>query len=343
MKPRSVLLTLLSLLVGITLVVLLAARADVSWHAFAIQLGTTDPVVFIRLSLLFALNTYLSSAKWRLTDRVLRGPTDGALPRSTAFAMSSIGVALGQILPIQFSMSLARTVGTWVYGRALRRGTLGTLFEQGFDFLILSFLMAASAVTLLLHGGAATWFASALLISGFALWGVGSAMKPASRLTAHFAANGSNGGDHVRWRRLLTELHNSGLLQSHLARQLMAISTVRFAVQVLMASQTAAAIRADIPLWHLAAAVPFALVVAVVGITPGGLGLAEFTFAGTLTLFGTPPAVATQWAIANRLLVFASAFVVAVFGAMVLFREKARRKARQQGVATSDVSVSRVN
>jgi uncharacterized membrane protein YbhN (UPF0104 family) len=323
MNLRSVLLTLVSLILGVALVALLAVASGVGWHTFVVSLGTIDPMVLGRLSLLFALNTYLSSMKWRLTDRVVRGPADAALPRSTAFALTSIGVALGQVLPIQLSMSLARTLGTWVYGRALRRGTLGTLFEQAFDFLILCFLTVASASTRLLHGGAAMWLASALFMSLFAVWGVGAVMNSVRRLTTHIASNGAN---LARWRRLMIELHQSGLLQPHLARQLMAISTIRFAVLVLMASQTTAAIHADIPLWHLAATIPFALLAAVVGITPGGLGVTEFTYAAVLSLFGTPLAVTTQWAIANRLLSSASAFVIATIGSAVLFSDKARQR-----------------
>lgn len=335
MKLRSILIALVSLTLGIALVALLAVTTDVRWHTLVVLLGGTDPMAFGRLSLLFALNTYLSSAKWRLADRVVRSSADAPLSRSTAFALSSIGVGLGQILPIQLSMSLARTLGTWVYGRALRRGTLGTLFEQGFDFLILCFLMASSAATRLLHGGPATWLASALCTSVFAIWGVGAVMNSVRRLTTRIA---SNQGTFARWRRLMAELHQSGLLQPQLARQLMAISTVRFAVLVLMASQTSAAIHADIPLWHLAATIPFALLAAIVGITPGGLGVTEFAYATGLGLLGTPLAVTTQWAIANRLLGSASAFVVAFFGATVLLSDKARQR-----VGTSGASVSRVN
>ena len=69
-----------------------------------------------------------------------------------------------------------------------------------------------------------------------------------------------------------------------------------------MAAQAAQAIGAQIPVWHLAAAMPFVIIACVIVITPGGLGVNELTYATALHLFGTPLAVGAQWALANRFL-----------------------------------------
>ena len=77
-------------------------------------------------------------------------------------------------------------------------------------------------------------------------------------------------------------IQQSGLLNPALARQLMALSAARFAIQVLMAGQTAEAIGVHIPLWHLAAAMPFVIIACVIVVTPGGLGVNELSYATTL-------------------------------------------------------------
>ena len=92
----------------------------------------------------------------------------------------------------------------------------------------------------------------------------------------------------------------------------------RFAIQVLMAGQTAEAIGVHIPLWHLAAAMPFVIIACVIVVTPGGLGVNELSYATTLHLFGTPLNVGAQWALANRFLVASSCFVVAACAVAVL-------------------------
>ena len=78
-----------------------------------------------------------------------------------------------------------------------------------------------------------------------------------------------------------------------------------------MAGLAAQAIGVHIPLWHLAAAMPFVIIACVVVVTPGGLGVNELSYATMLHLFGTPLNVGAQWALANRFLVASSCFVVA--------------------------------
>jgi uncharacterized membrane protein YbhN (UPF0104 family) len=92
---------------------------------------------------------------------------------------------------------------------------------------------------------------------------------------------------------------------------LLLLSAARFVIQVLMAAQTAVAVGVYIPLWHLAAAMPFVIIACVIVVTPAGLGVNELSYATTLHLFGTPLNVGAQWALANRFLVASSCFVIA--------------------------------
>ena len=328
MNLRSVMTISLSLVVGVGLIVLLLLASSVRWQDVLSRSLAVDRMAFARLSLLFALNSFLSSEKWRRADRVITHGEVNPLSRSTAFGLTTAGVALGQLLPIQVSMSITRTLGTLVYGRALRRGTVATLFEQAFDFLVAVLMMAASVCTQLLHAGAALWLACA--ISG-ALMGVvsaGSLMEVVSRLatraeTAKICP--------ARWRRTLTDLRQSGLFEANLARQLTLISVARFVVLVLITREVSVGVHIPIPLWRLATAVPFGLLAAVVGITPGGLGLSEAAYATFFNLSGLPLAISTQWAIANRLLSSAAAFVAAGFGALLAVACKAFERSRTRG------------
>jgi uncharacterized membrane protein YbhN (UPF0104 family) len=327
MSFRSIITVIVSLVVGVGLIVLLLLASSVPWQEVLTRSLAVDRMAFVRLSLLFALNSFLSSEKWRMTDRVISHGEGNPLPRPTAFGLTAVGVGLGQFLPIQVSMSIARTLGTLVYGRALRRGTVATLFEQAFDFLVAVLMMVASVCTRLMHGGGALWLAFALSGALLGVSSVGSLMKLVNRLTARPTANRTY---LARWRRTVFEFQQSGLFQADLARKLMVISVARFVVLVLMTGQVSSGIHIAIPLWRLAAAVPFGLLAAVVGITPGGLGVSEAAYATVLNLSGLPLALSTQWAIANRLLSCAAAFVVAGFGAMILVASKGLIRSRTQ-------------
>jgi hypothetical protein len=314
MRPRSIIAVLVSLLVGIGLIVLLLLASNVSWQEVLGRSLAVDRMAFVRLVLLFALNSFLSSEKWRMTDRVISHGEGNPLPRSTAFGLTTMGVALGQFLPIQVSMSIARTLGTLFYGRALRRGTVATLFEQAFDLLVAVLMIVASTCTLLVHGGGAVWLAFGLCGALLGVSGVGSLMRLVNRLAGRLTAKRTN---WVRWRRTLFDFQQSGLFQENLARPLTLVSLARFVVLVLMTDQVSSGIHIAIPLWRLAAAVPFGLLAAVVGITPGGLGVSEAAYAAMLRLSGLSLVASTQWAIANRLLSFAAAMVAAILGVLL--------------------------
>jgi hypothetical protein len=322
---KRIALTLASFAVAAALIAALVVYSGVNLRETFARLAAMDRLAFLRMSVLMAFYIFLSSEKWRLIDRVLRHREDTPLPRSNAFTLTSLGVALGQVLPVQVSLSVARTLGTRLYGRALRRGTLGTLFEQAFDFVMVCFLALASAGTRVLHGGARTWLALAVPAAALAVLAAGPATAMVRRIGARVTA-----GRPARWRQFVSEMQGSGLLEARLGRQLMALSALRFVVLVLTARETTVAIHSSLPLWHLAAAMPFVVLSMAVGITPGGLGLNELTYSAALSLFGTPLAATTQWAIANRLLNSAASFVVAIAASVLLLATSAgaRRRAR---------------
>lgn len=293
----------------VLLIVVLIKISKLDLHVTLQQLRSVSWVSFGKLAFLTALHVYLSSLKWRRVDASLRSSSETAPSRTMSFALTSTGVALGQILPVQLSMSAARTLGTYFHGRALRRGTGGTLFEQSFDVLIVGFLAIASGLTRLYRGGGMMWVLCALAMTGSALLLVSPAVQLIRRQVAWL--NARPVAPRNRVVRSIANLEHSGLLNPGLARQLMGLSAARFAIQVLMAGQSAQAIGVHIPLWHLAAAMPFVIIACVIVVTPGGLGVNELSYATTLHLFGTPLNVGAQWALANRVLVASSCFVVA--------------------------------
>jgi uncharacterized membrane protein YbhN (UPF0104 family) len=316
MKSRRPLVWAGSAVLTLVLVVALFRISKLDLRVTLQQLRSVSLAAFSKLALLTAFHVYLSSLKWRTVDASLRHETESAPSRTMSFALTSTGVALGQVLPVQLSMSLARTMGTYFHGRAWKRGTGGTLFEQAFDVVIVAFLAIASGVTRLLRGGVTMWSFCALaaLLLAFLASGVGVRLirSLADTLAAKVPAPKS------RLLLAFVNLQHSGFLDAGLARKLMLLSAARFVIQVLMAVQSAQAVGVSIPLWHFAASMPFVIIACVVVATPGGLGVNELSYATTLHMFGTPLNVGAQWALANRFLVASSCVVVAVCAISVL-------------------------
>lgn len=256
MNLRSGALAVASLAIGAALLALLVKVSGLHLQEILARLSAMDRFAFIRLTCLLAVNALLSSLKWRITDRAMRHSSDGSPSQFESFVLSAMGSAFAQILPAQISMSLVRTLGTRIHGRAFQRGTLGTLFEQSFDVWFGCSLMIASLATYLWHGGPAVWLVLSLIVAVVAIVAVGAILGFLRSLASKIPTDGTNA---VGWRRFAVKLSNSALLDPALGRKLMFLSGLRFVIFVLMAGETSAAIHADVPLWHLGMAMPFAI------------------------------------------------------------------------------------
>lgn len=320
MNLRRSLLGIASIALTIFLVVLLIRISKIDLRVTLQQLRSISWLAFAKLLFLNGLLVYLSTEKWLSIDAAWRRSSDTVPSRATAFAHTSAGLALGILLPVQLAMSTARTFGTHVHGRALKRGTAGTIFEQGFDLLTVGFLAVASGLTRFYKGGAMMWSLLAAAATAVAFLAVGPSVRVMQWLgTSSFARTAEHQTKAGVLLRRILALGQSGLLDTGLARRLVMLSTLRFSVVVLMSVQTAEAIGLHIPVWQMAAAIPFVVFASVIALTPGGLGINELTSVSALRVFGTPLGVAAQWAVANRVLVALSYFSVAACAAIVLW------------------------
>ncbi len=304
---------LASTALAVILLALLFVCTDLDLAAIGRLLLGVPPQALAEIVLLLGFNNVLAGEKWRLIAMRLQQDESRAMPRLLYFAFTSIGVALGQIVPAQFSLVLSRSIGAHLHGgRALSRGAAATVFDYFFDVLVAAFFALASTLVLVTGGGAITWALCALAIggAGFVLYGA------AARLAAGAARSlGSLG--RGRLCGLCATIALSPLLAPDIGRRLLAISGLRFAVLVLIGAISAKAIGVDLPLWHLAASLPFAIIANALAITPGGLGINEWTVSSALFALGTPLQVSAQWAVVNRVLVAAAAGLCGIAGAII--------------------------
>jgi hypothetical protein len=316
MTMRRLFQMVLSVALALALIVLLVKVGKVDLRVTLQQLKRVSLMSFAKIALLNALLVYLSTEKWRIIDAAWRCPSDSAPSRTTSYALTSIGLAIGIFLPLQLAMATARTLGTYVHGRAVKRGTVGTLLEQGFDVYMVGFLAVASGVTWFYHGGAKTWALCAAAAITLALLAVGPTVRIIRRLAA--TCNASTAESHNRILRSVWALQHSGILNAALARRLVVLSALRTGTVVLMSIQTAEAVGLHIPVWQMAAAIPLVSLANIIAVTPGGIGLNDLAGAGALKVFGTPFAIGAQWVLANRVLVSMSYLLFAVCAAIAL-------------------------
>ena len=336
MKRRDWILASASSAGAVSLMLLAVRIGKLQPALMASQIRNAASASLAALVVLTAVHIFLSNEKWRMVDAVLRIPGDAVPSRGTSFGITAVGVALGQILPIQVGVIAGRTIGTRFFGRAFSRGTLGSMFEQGFDVLVMTLLAVGSCVTLVFHGGRATWLLASGVILAMALLATGPVFAFARRV-------GTSASTARLLGRTLSEsmkkLCQAGLLDPGLARKLTALSIARFIIQTLMAADVCAAVDIHIPIWHLAASIPLVILACVVVLTPGGIGVGELSYAGVLHLFGTPINVAIQWAVTARILISASCFTTAAVVGCAAVAEL-RWKRKRSSLKTADLACS---
>jgi hypothetical protein len=322
---RSTAMLLASIGLSGVLIACLVARSDLDLAGAEQLLLGLRPDGLAEVILLLGFNSFLAGEKWRLIDHQMGKPHRGEMPRAIYFAFTAIGGGLGQLLPVQVSVALSRSIGAQLYGgRGLARGAAATLLDQLFDLLVAGLLGLASVVAITVAGSALVWLGCALAISA-----AGLAASPISaRLLGHLSRSlGRRGGRWLGGRsaRLFRNLGDWALLTPDIARRLFALSLLRFAVLVLVAGASAQAVRLDVPLWQLAAALPFAVFANALAITPGGLGVNEWAAASAIFALGAPFTVAAQWAIVNRVMVAVGAALGGFAGLLIVAIQRRTR------------------
>jgi len=311
---RSLVSTIASTLLALTLVIALfrVSHVDVA-HVWRLVLSAR-PWPLLVLVLMTGLQVVLASEKWRLVEQQLAGSKPP--PRRLCLALTALGTAAGQVLPLPVATALCRSLGSQILiGSGAVRGAVGTMFEQSFDFLVVC-LLALASIGCLRAGDAVHFAGLAFALISVALVLVG----PTARLTKagvlRLAAPGSVFGIHVQ--TIAATLVKSGLIDPRLARRLFILSALRFIALCLMAGATTEAVGLDVPLLQLAAALPLVMLASTLAATPAAIGVNEWAFVAVLMAFGTPLDIATQWAIANRILVAAASLVVGVLGTVLV-------------------------
>jgi uncharacterized membrane protein YbhN (UPF0104 family) len=308
---KRALFVVVSVVLSVGLLSLVLHFANINLPATFKLAGNASPIAFAKLLFLNFLLVLISTERWRSIDAVIRNAESSVPSFIESLAVTSVGMALGLLLPVQVGLTTARSLGTYFHRQALKRGMAGTIFEQTFDALIVGLFGLTSVFTRVLHGSATLWAVLASMIIACALFSIGPSLRLMGQLAAQIDPDLPHSLPAKLFLKSVNGLRQEPVLQEPLVRRLALFSIVRFFIVVAMAGETAAAVGLPIPFWHFAAAVPFVFMASILAITPGGLGVNELTSATALRLFGTPLAIAGQWSLANRILGTCACLVVA--------------------------------
>src|SRR5271166_1453373 len=300
----SLAMAIASAVIGGSLLVLLAGRADLDpGRLVGIVTGLRlGPVALIAFAM--CCMSWCSAEKWRVVVRTACPDTALELGRGTYFACTAFGLLTGQLLPPSVGAAAARSAGVKLLGGTIVQATSATAFEQVFDAALACWCAAATLATIALHLAPAAWLLATAVACALCVL---STLLAARRLSTLLVRD--NGGAGAAWQ---------ALLEPALTWRLVALSVCRYGA--LIVSAYAAALAGDLPvaLWQVAAVMPLAVLTVLVSFVPAGLGVNEWTFASALTVLGVPFATAAEFALLNRFLNVLGAVAIAALGGAVL-------------------------
>jgi uncharacterized membrane protein YbhN (UPF0104 family) len=315
----------ISFVSGLLILVILAIIARVDVDRVLSVLSATKPLGVAAIVSLFFAYILVGSVKWRLVQNAMGNLT---ISLRQASALTAVGVAGGQVLPVPVAVAVARLVG--VHGGTdikPSHNLVGTLIEQFFDLAIALLLGSASLVVLYL-GQSGLWL--------YLVVGVLSASAAVTELAYGYYAPILRALAEKSFLpqklRALAASVAANMPAQRLVRQLSLLSILRFAILCVAAAATSWTMGLAIPALHLAIAMPLVILASVIALTPGALGFNELAYAGSLVILGTSFDAAAEWALFNRILTMLASLLIGLAGAVVLVLDVYRRSGREAGM-----------
>ena len=281
-------------LLALVLFLVLLAVSDLTLadaHRAFSALTPQTLALFFALTLLLLL---LSALKWQRVMAELGG-SDRPMPLASAFFYTTIGSALSLVLIPHIASAIGRAAGARLHGDAPPvRAAGASLYEQVFD---VAAMLALAAVGLLwLWPQALPWVAL-----GAAIIAAATALAVRGRLPVP-----------ARLRPLL----GARLFAPRLLGTLLAVSLLRYALVAARALILAAPAGIALTAPDFLAAFSLVQISRLVAVTPMGLGVTDWTWAGVLSLVGQPLAVAAAFVLLSRVLNAAAVLACLALGAV---------------------------
>lgn len=299
----------LPLLIALVLIVGLIASAKVSVADIVAVMARFSIGACLAVFGLTLLNLFLSSIKWRLVMNriVAHQPAGISLPASLYY--TCLGAALSLVFLPQAAMVVSRMVGSRQHlDQPTAATAAATIYEQIFDAATLVAIAVATLVAIVFGAGPGPWMVLMALTwaaAGFALllfFRIGFRVSGTLHSSRGFrclpASLRARLEPKLAW---FGEPAAQTLLVSRFVVGLYAISAVRYALLVLRSYIVLRVVALPVGSFDVFKAYSLVQVAGLAAITPGNLGISDWTWAGVLVWMHYPLDSVVQFVVANRL------------------------------------------
>ncbi|MCB9948065.1 MAG: flippase-like domain-containing protein [Rhodospirillaceae bacterium] len=284
---------------------IIAAGGLIWWLAASLDTGGADLWELLRgipvwawaaLVALTAAQFLISAVKWTLVTRRLF-PEDRAVPGIAAVTLyTAVGAVLGIFVTVYVGTVASRALAMrLLHRRGVGRNAAATVLEQGFDVAAMACFAVAAAAVLFLGIG---WIWLVVLPPLFAM--AGGALLLRSRHVVAWLRARLRGAGSARDADTMTTAVDR-LLTARMVAVLLGASGLRFLVLALRVVVVVLAIGQTVPLMDVTLAFPLVQASQLASLTPGNIGIAEWTWVGLLMFQGGTLETAGAFALVLRL------------------------------------------
>ena len=234
--------------------------------------------------LLTAAFLALSALKWRIVMRALSDGDDPPAGWMPAFFYTSLGATLSLVLLPQVAVPTGRALGARLhFGQPPARAAGASVFEQLFDVAVMLFAAAAAFCVLFPHLTPVVILAAALCVAALYAFPKAPARIPvlASRLT---------------------DPRLAALRTTPVLSRLLWISALRYALLAARGVLVMSVVGLALGLGDFLSSFSLVQLSRLISVTPMGLGIADWSWAGMLGYFGLPLSAAAGFVVVNRAL-----------------------------------------
>lgn len=336
-KRRNRALSAVGIVLAAILLWLIFRQPDVSATTIlSLMRGVSLWGLIMVVGLTLAIFT-LSAYQWREALRLSATKPEEEVqpPLSTLTHFTALGALLGMLIPMQASIPLVRSAMMRLHDEtSLVRSGATSIVEQGFA-LFIPLVLSIPGILALQGIISETIF---VLIAGGCLvvgWGlVVSAMPATTRVLIMLYERMPDQHLLKRLRILrygfdsLSNIVDTALFQRRNLSQFYLVAIVRYIVLMMRIMLMLLLFQVDLPIIYALYMVPTIQVMQLVNLTPGNLGLREWTWVGLLHMAGIDASTAANFALAQRLLIVVAIVISNILLHLILISTGPGQRAR---------------
>lgn len=272
----------------------------------------------------------LSAEKWRIVLRALGDSNARVIPRRFFFGTSAIAAVSAQFLTVYAASIVVRSVAGKLHGLKMSTSAGSSGFEQLFDVGVLAVFFVPTVVTLLLLEGLQFWVSLVLICLAAAALVIVLATKWMLSRIDEDADEVHGAARFIASKLKLSMSREKQNAVAEKAQILFSLSVIRYVSIFSRVAVVAWAAGYVFETRNLVLAFTAAQASQLASLTPGNLGISEWSWAGVLAYLGDPFDAAIEFAILLRICSFVSFALVASIVGLLYLREISSLLRRRQ-------------